>query len=126
MRCERLEVLLPDQKPPEVRDKFLEGEGSCTVNNVTRSPGARLSWEQEPSWEQGARSRLHCRGGGQEGAAGNRTSELSWREGQNSGVRSRAWEGTESMEYKSITCCQLELGAHGKMADAHTVSKHSW
>lgn len=109
MRCERLEVLLPDQKPPEVRDKFLEEEGSCTVNNVKRSPGARLSWEheragrwvQEPGWEQGARSGLNSWGWrGSQGTG--LVSELPWREGQNSGVRSRAWKGKESMEYTKV------------------------
>lgn len=78
MRCERLEVLLPDQKPPEVTDKFLEEEGgSCTVNNVkcstAQEPGCPVSKQRGA----GASSGLHCWGGGN----GDKTSELSWREG---------------------------------------------
>lgn len=132
MRCERLEVLLPDQKPPEVRDKFLEEEGSCTVNNVKHStaqePGCPVSKALGAAarLERGARSRLHRWGLG----VGHRTGELSWREGQNSGVRGRAWEGIASAEYirgiyKSTAWCQAELGEPGKVAEAHTVSEHS-
>lgn len=57
---------------------------------------------------------------------GHTTGELSWREGWDSGVRSRAREATDSMEYRSTACYQLELGAPGKVADTHTVSKHRW
>lgn len=102
MRCERLEVLLPDQKPPEVRDKFLEEEGSCTVNNVKRSPGARLSCDHRAMSRNQAGSREPGAGCTVGGWGGHTTSEMSLREGQNSGVRSRAREETASMECTKV------------------------